>query len=64
MKPALLLALLLAAGVACADEAKPNRVERAAKKTGNAVDKAAKRTGKAIDRAADKTEDWVKRKLD
>ena len=64
MRFVLLLAGMLAFASVHADESKPNRVERAAKKTGDAVEKAAKRTGKALDRAADKTEDWVKRKLD
>ena len=70
----LLLALLVSPAV-CADDAKPNRIERGAKKTakavekglkkaGDAVEKAAKRTGKALDHAADKTEHWIKKQTD
>ena len=75
MRPLLaLLACLLAAGTGYADE-KPNRVERAAKKTADGIERAAKRTGKwaertatragkAIGRSAERTESWVKKKLD
>ena len=70
----LLLALLVSPAV-CADDAKPNRAERAAKKAGDAVakgakkagdavEKAAKHTGKALDHAADKTEAWIKKQTD
>jgi hypothetical protein len=72
--------LLLALGFCCAqaaDEgaAKPNRVERAAQKTGQAIERGAKKTGKAIehaarktgkalDHAANKTDSWIKKKTE
>jgi hypothetical protein len=54
---------------------KPNKIERAANKTGKGVERTVKRTGdwaertgnragKAVERTADKTENWVKKKLE
>jgi hypothetical protein len=70
----LLLAVLLAAGPAAAQEkSEGNAVTRTAKKAANATERGVKRaakavergakvTGKALNRAAEKTENWVKEK--
>jgi hypothetical protein len=72
--PVALLAAALLAGNSYAED-KPNRIERAAKRTADGVEKTAKRTGrwaertatragKAVGRTAERTENWIKRKLD
>ena len=54
---------------------KPNRIERAAKKTGDGVERTVKRSGKwaertgkkagkAVERTADKTENWIRKKTE
>jgi hypothetical protein len=73
------LILCLPIGLAAAAEQgepkKPNKIERAANKTGKGVERTVKRTGdwaertgnragKAVERTADKTENWVKKKLE
>ena len=73
---AITLALSFATAASTADDAKkPNRIERAAdktgqaiergaKKTGRALEHAAKKTGAALDHAANKTEAWVRKKTE
>jgi len=72
---ALCLPFALAAGAEQGEAKKPNKIERAANKTGKGVERTVKRTGdwaertgnragKAVERTADKTENWVKKKLE
>jgi hypothetical protein len=43
---------------------KPNRIERAAKKTANSAERTVKKVGKAVERTADKTENWIRKKTE
>ncbi len=67
------LAILAALASVPAAANEPNRLERAAQKTGAALDRAAQRTGRALkkaavktghalERAGRKTADWIDRK--
>jgi hypothetical protein len=69
------LPVALAGGAEQGEAQKPNKIERAAKKTAKGVERTVKRTGdwaertgnrvgKAVERTVDKTENWVKRTLE
>ncbi len=73
-KTGFVLASIAALAAAGAFAAEPNKIERAAQKTGAALDRAARKTGHAVKKAAvktgealekagRKTEKWVDEKL-
>ena len=58
---AIATALALAAGLACAEESKPNRIERTAQKAADATERTARRAGKFVERTATRSGKFVER---